>query len=131
MQMTLTIDGILEDFCRWLDDEESMLSLPDFQTCLAESSERLPDHYCDEIGIPIGSTVGHAIRSMIPFFIDGQEHRFGTTMNFRSEEDSLHWWRATDGMQRWSIEFSPSKGMWRLEIAAAPETSHHWIKEGL
>ncbi len=119
-KMLMTTEEIQHDFFRWLDDDQPLLTLPHYQTALTNSAEPLPERLCESIGVPIGSSIGHALRCMIPLFIDGQECRMETIVHFDSEERSLHWWNATKDVQRWSLEHQPNGGA-KLSIAGAPE----------
>lgn len=104
MKTTLTNHQITQELFRWLGGQATQLGLPHFQAALAESEEELPTQFCRDIGIPDHSTVGHAVRCLVPLFIDGVEHRFRAPIPFRDEDESLRWWRATEGTERWDIK---------------------------
>ncbi len=111
-----TAERILHEFYKWIKKEEQVLCLDLYQQALAESTVLLPEEYCMELGFPAGTTVGHALRSMFAFWIDGVEHRIDTRIGFPSEEESLRWWKATADMERVTLTCIEGQE-WELKVA--------------
>ncbi len=85
---TFTTQEIEEMFLQWLQGCDVPLKLAQFQTVLAESGSKLPKELCLMNGLPPGSTVGHAARSLIAFCNQrGVEYRLDTKIDFKSEAD--------------------------------------------
>jgi hypothetical protein len=77
-----------------------MLRLPprfrvaDIQPALAEMTDKMPDDICRELAFALGTSVGHAARSLIVVRAqDGREYRIVPTIGFESEEQSMKWWQ--------------------------------------
>jgi hypothetical protein len=106
-------------FLDWLDGSERSIPVSDYQQALAESTTPLPHRHCAELGVPAGSTIGHAVRSLVPLYCEqtGTEYLLSTGLQFSSDDESLAWWRRhRDSPDR--VTLTPNDdGTWRLTVA--------------
>jgi hypothetical protein len=117
------IDGrqLREWFADWVRSGGRIMgpgSLAALQADLAEMPEKLPDDVCQKLGLPSGSSYGHAARTMIIVRDqDGVEGRLNTIIKFDSEDASLAWWREhKDDPDRVRLAHVRD-GSWQLDIA--------------
>lgn len=116
--ITMTTKDIEGMFLGWLRGEGGPLHLHHFQQAIAESEAKLPDEACEEFGYPEGTTVGHAVRCSLAFFNQhGDEYRLDTRLGFKTEADSLLWWRNNrDNPNRVTLTHQRG-GKWAISIA--------------
>jgi hypothetical protein len=110
---------IEESFLDWLDGDESPLTASEYESALAESNTLLPERHCEEFGIPLGSTIGHLVRSLLVLRCPqtGTEYVLSTPIRFPSEGESLAWWRRhRDNPDRVRLTAN-GDGTWRFDVA--------------
>ena len=121
MRIRLTAKDALTDFYAWLENRGgSVLRLHCHQAVLAECDEVLPEEVCEKMEVPRGSTVGHLLRSMIPMSIENEEYVLLVLVDFDSEEESRRWWRATEGEERWQMEYKEEEQTFAFTFATVP-----------
>ncbi len=130
-EITLTTQEIEGMFLQWLQGHGVPLKLSQFQMVLAESDSKLSEELCLMNDFPVGSTVGHAARSLIAFCNqNGVEYRLDTKINFKSEAASLRWWRQNrDNPNRVRLE-RQGDGSYSLSIAGISGPVKEGWKDG-
>jgi hypothetical protein len=104
-------------FLSWLRGEPVPLNFSQLQPAVAESEAELAEDDCTHLGLPRGTTVGHAARTTLVAYSEGVEYRLTTRIAFGSESESLRWWRTNrDNPDRVRLRHVGG-GQWSREVA--------------
>lgn len=115
--LTLTTPEVESMFLDWLRGVSGPLNINHFQQAIAESTTKLSEVECEEFDCPVGTTVGHLVRSTICFFgEDGKQIRLNERITFKDEDQSLLWWRNNKANPD-RLQMTYREGKWRLQIA--------------
>jgi hypothetical protein len=115
--LTFTTPEIESLFLDGLRSVSVPLNINHFQQAIAESTTKLSQAECEEFDCPVGTTVGHLVRSTICFFReDGKQICLSQRISFKDENQSLLWWRNNKANPH-RLRMTYQEGKWRLEIA--------------